>query len=571
MFFDRRRLTGLSVILAIAGLSACAPALAPPPPLQAPVAAPRAVVAGPPAGRLSGTITDAQSGVAIQGVRVSVGSPSLDAPRQTTTDRAGRYEIALLPVGTFTVSARADTYVDSGFAFRRLDRTQGSIALSDQQHQDNVDIRLTRAGSISGRIFDDEGAPVGGAAVNVLRPHFDEGQRLLATLGTTRTDTDGQFRVAGLGPGDYYVTVFEPDPTVTTAVVATHSPTYYPGSADAAGARRIRVTVAAEVVDINFVVTRVPWTRIRGEAKRADNDPLRFAAIIMQPNDPEGLSAGPQLGARWQPDGSFTFEQVPPGEYIIRALGEIDEDEPLLFASLPLTVEGRHITGIVLTLTRGATLAGRVRFASRGSAAPDVTQLRLYAPLQDGTKFGGEPKGQMGSDGRFSLIGVDAGARLIRALNVPAPWSLQRVTQRGRDITDTPIIIQQGQKLQDVELVFTDSAPTVSGVVRSPSGRAIVDGLVVAFPVDRSLWRATSRHIGSARTDWQGHYAIGPLPPGQYLIVSVSEYDEADLFERETLDQLSRKATSLTLSTSQKRVLDLIDRAPGGLRSLVPF
>ncbi len=539
--------------------------------MPGPAAAPPATVAGPPNGRLSGTITDAQSGAPIEGVRVSVGSPSLDAPRFTTTDLAGRYDVELLPVGTFTVSARADTYVDSGFAFRRLERTQGSITLSDTQVHDDVDIRLTREATVSGRILDEGGMPAAGAAVNVLRPHFSDGQRLLATLGTTRTDSDGRFRVAGLSPGDYYVTAFEPDPAITTAIVAAHSPTYFPGSADAAGALRIRVAWAADVVGIDFVVRRVPWTRIVGEVKRPGDARLRSAAIIIQPNDPEGLSVGPHLGARWLPDGSFAFEQVPPGDYIIRALGEVREDSPMLFASLPLTVEGRDITGTVLTLARGATLSGRVRFASHGSPAPDVTQLRVYAPLQDGSKFGGEPKGRMGSDGRFSLVGVDAGSRLIRAMQVPAPWSLERVTQQGRDITDTPISIQQGQKLQDVELTFTDSAPTVSGVVRSSSGRAIVDGLVVAFPVDRSLWRATSRHIKSARTDWQGHYDIGPLPPGQYLVVSVSEYEEADLFERETLDQLSRKATSLTLSTGQKRAMDLVDSAPGKLRAPVPF
>lgn len=502
---------------------------------------------------------------------MSVDSPSLDAPRQTITDRDGHYEVAALPVGTFTVSARADSYVDSGFAFRRLDRTQGSIALSDRQHQDGVDLRLTREATLSGRIFAEDGVPAAGAAVNVLRPHLHEGQRLLATVGTARTDADGHFLVEGLVPGDYYVTAFEPDPTVTDAVVARHSPTYFPGSADASGALRVRVTWAANVADINFVVRRVPWTRVLGEAKREGNGRLRSAAIIMQPNDTEGLSVGPLLGATWQPDGSFAFTQVPPGDYIIRAMGEVDEDAPMLFASLPLTVEGRDITGKVLTLTHGATLSGRVRFASHGSPAPDITQLRLYAPLQDGSKFGGEPRGRMGSDGRFSLVGVDAGFRLIRAMQVPAPWSLERVTQQGRDITDTPISIQQGQKLQDVELTFTDSAPTVSGVVRSPSGRAIVDGLVVAFPVDRSLWRATSRHITSARTDWQGHYDIGPLPSGQYLLVSVSEYEEADLFERETLDQLSQKATSLTLSTGQKRALDLVDSAPVRLRAPVSF
>jgi 5-hydroxyisourate hydrolase-like protein (transthyretin family) len=458
-----------------------------------------------PSGRLSGTITDSRTGAPIAGVRVAVGSPALPEPRQTTTDRDGRYDVASLPPGAYTVSVRAETYVGSGFAFRRLHGTQGSITVAAQQHRDQVDIRLIKEASVSGRILQVDGTPAVGAAVNLLRPHSSEGQRLLASLGTALTDSDGRFRVAGLAPGDYYVSAFEPDPTVTTGIRSAHSPTYYPGSADAAGARRIRVATATDIVGIDFVIQRVPWTRILGLAKRADDATLRFAAIILQPNDKEG------------------------------------------------------ITDIVLDLTPGATLTGRVRFESHGASGPDVTTLRLYAPLVDGTKFGGEPKSRMSINGRFELVGVDAGSRLIRAMQVPAPWSLERVTQGGQDITYTPVAIKQGEKLEDVELTFTDSAPTIRGVVRNASGRAIVDGLVVAFPVDRTLWRAASRHIGSARTDWLGHYTIGPLPPGDYLMVSVTEYDEADLFERETLDQLSRLATRVMLSLGQRRLLDLID------------
>ena len=166
MYFDRRHLTGLSVALWLLGLSACSHGLAARPALQPAPEAPAAVEAGPPAGRLSGTVTDLQTGAPVGGVRVSVDSPSLDAPRQTITDRDGHYEVAALPVGTFTVSARADSYVDSGFAFRRLDRTQGSIALSDRQHQDGVDLRLTREATLSGRIFGEDGVPAAGAAVN---------------------------------------------------------------------------------------------------------------------------------------------------------------------------------------------------------------------------------------------------------------------------------------------------------------------------------------------------------------------------------------------------------------------
>jgi hypothetical protein len=525
------------------------------------------LVAASDGGRLTGIVRDFESGTPIPGVQITVRSPSLTTPRLTTTDSAGRYDVGALPVGAFTVNASRETYVPSGFAYRRLLGTQGSVPLAAQEHRDRIDIRLTKEASISGRILEDDGRPVANAIVTVLRPHLDEGQHLLATYGSTRTDALGVFRVAGLLQGDYYVTAFEPDPTVSATVVARHSPTYYPGSPDAAGAKRIRVARAAAVSGIEFVVRRVPWSRVRGVALGPDGASLRSAAIILQPNDKEHLSPGPSLGATWLPDGGFTFDRVPPGEYIIRALGEIDEDSPTLFGELAVIVEGRDLTGLSMTLTRGAKLSGTIRFAGHGTKAPDVTPLRLSAPLVDGTRFGGEPRSRIDSGGRFTLVGVDAGLRLIRASQVPAPWSLERVLQGDVNITDTPIDIQPGKKLEDVELVFTDNAPSVNGTVRSISNLPIADGLVVAFPVDRSLWRPASRHIRSARTDWVGRFDLGPLPPGQYIIVSVQDFEEADIFERETLDQLARKATaiSVTLVAGQVRVQDLRDDTPGGL------
>ena len=132
---------------------------------------------------------------------------------------------------------------------------------------------------------------------------------------------------------------------------------------------------------------------------------------------------------------------------------------------MPVTVAGRDVVGAVLTLYPGATLSGTTRFMSRGSRAPDVDQWRISAPLVDGSRFGGEPKGTIGSNGRFHVNGVDAGQRLIRVVGVPAPWSLDRVLRDGTDITDTPIDVDPGEALTDFELIFTDSAPSVTGLV----------------------------------------------------------------------------------------------------------
>ena len=45
-----------------------------------------------------------------------------------------------------------------------------------------------------------------------------------------------------------------------------------------------------------------------------------------------------------------------------------------------------------------------------------------------------------------------------------------------------------------------------------------------------------------ALTDSAGRYDLGPLPPGQYLFVAVDDFEETEIDERETLDQISPKA-----------------------------
>ena len=66
----------------------------------------------------------------------------------------------------------------------------------------------------------------------------------------------------------------------------------------------------------------------------------------------------------------------------------------------------------------------------------------------------------------------------------------------------------------------------------------------------------------STRSDWEGHHRIGPLPPGQYLLVAVDDFEETEIYERETLDQISPKAVRVALNAGEMRAQDLRADAP---------
>lgn len=512
--------------------------------------------ATPATGRLSGRIINSDTGAPLANVQVDVQAQSTETRWRARTDASGHYALAGLPPGLYTVWATAPGSVSAAFGLRRSRDVQSAIPVTANGHALNVDIALTAESTLSGRLTNADGSPHASATVTAQRPHLTDGQLVLRDYASARTDADGRYRITGLLYGEYYVSASAPAgaPGVDAGRFA---PTFYPGRADPSEAQRVRLTKGGHLEHVDFSSTTVRWVQVSGTVRSENDKPLLNAAIIMQARDAEQLSPGSQSKPRWLENGRFVFDAVPPGEYIIRTLGAVQTDAPPLFAAREVTVSGEDVVDLVLTVVEGATLSGSVRLESHGTPAPDLTQMRLFVPLVDGTRFGGEPTDRMSSDGAFTVSGVDAGHRLVRATGVPAPWMLSRVTQSGRDITDAPIDVLPGARLPDVVLTFTDVAPTISGTVRYASGQTAVDMLVVAFSTDRTLWRPLSRHIGATRTDHLGLYTLGPLPAGAYHLVALQDYEQADLYQRDTLDQLTRLAVEVALITGQTRAQDL--------------
>lgn len=108
----------------------------------------------------------------------------------------------------------------------------------------------------------------------------------------------------------------------------------------------------------------------------------------------------------------------------------------------------------------------------------------------------------------------------------------------------------------------------LTGVVRNHAGVPVVNYMVVALPVNRALWRPLSRYIGATHTDWEGRYRLVSLPPGEYRVAAVADFEEGEIHERDALDQISLRAVPAVLTSGTLRTQDLIvtigQRSGGG-------
>jgi hypothetical protein len=237
---------------------------------------------------------------------------------------------------------------------------------------------------------------------------------------------------------------------------------------------------------------------------------------------------------------------------VLNARGD-DSDYPL-FASQPIATGAGDVDGVTVVLSRGTTVSGKVVFPPT-SQAPPVTDVRITAlSLEQSIENGSMAR--VDKDGNFVLQGLAAGPHLLRTAGQIRGFVLESVVVGTRDMTDVPLDLRAGQNLSNVVVTFTDKISQISGTITDTLGTPLTEYTVLAFPTDRSLWRAQARQIMTARPDQTGKYTIRGLPPGEYYIVPVDPAEQGEWFEPSYLDEHRAGAQRLTLSEGDAKTQD---------------
>jgi hypothetical protein len=281
---------------------------------------------------------------------------------------------------------------------------------------------------------------------------------------------------------------------------------------------------------------------------------LLSGAILMTPRDGEGVPMVPPEQPEIMPDGRFSFRNVAPGHYQIRARGQTPSDVGALFASYAIEVFGNDVDGILMVLRPGAIVDGTVTFESRrGTRPPEPMTLRVRAPFIDGNGFGESLTGLVQSDGSYALRGVMKGVHQLVVEGLTEPWVLKSVRYRGTDITDLPLSVDERQQLHDVRIVVTDTTSEVTGVVLNPLKLPVANTTVLVCTQVPMFWARTSRRLQVAYTDQAGRWTVRGLPPGEYFAVAAPMVDESDLGRHDRLEALQAIGTPFRLETADAR------------------
>ncbi len=267
------------------------------------------------------------------------------------------------------------------------------LTLSAGQEVRDLQIRLQAAAVVRGRVTDEDGDPLANAQVSVLRQTFVSGRSKLEQAGGERTNDLGEYRVAGLAAGNYYVSVSPPPDfksLIEAAGVATNAEsraandkpaptsyqtTYYPGTPDRSQAAPVELH-AGDEFPVNFSLTPSPSLSIRGSV--VNLPPRSSAAIMLQSRDFSLVLNGAEM----HPDGSFVIRDVAPGSYTI--LATVENASVPMMARQALQIVSNSVDDLRLAPLPGGWIHGRLRLESKNGGRFDPTQIFLQLRSSDG-------------------------------------------------------------------------------------------------------------------------------------------------------------------------------------------
>ena len=477
----------------------------------------------------------------------------LKVNKAVLTDGNGRYEIADLPAGRYTVSFSRANYVRASYGQRRPLGPGAPFDIANGQIVTRVDAVLQRTGVVTGRILDEFGDPMTGVFVMPMRYMFVNGERRMQPSGAGGMTNDvGEYRIHGLSPGRYFVSAtFRNYRANDMNDRSTYAPTYYPGTGNAAEAQRLTIAAGQTIPAVNMTLLPVAAVRVSGVAVDGLGRPLAGASVNIAERSFNGMFGG---GAQVEPDGTFTISGVPPGNYTVRAYLRAS---PEVVATADVAVSSADVKDVQIVAVKPSSLRGRVVFDAGVAKRPTPAAVRLNVvrPNGPGTMQGIDtPK----EDWTFE-IKTAAGHILMRpGIFGTGDWRLKRVlTADGVDVTDAGFDVPANAALDGLVIELTARHAEISGTVIDAAGASVRDCVVVVFAQDQGRWTPGTRYFGVGRPDAEDVFHVR-IPAGDYYAAAFELDDPAvSLNDPDILQQLRDRATRVSIDEAGKKTLAL--------------
>lgn len=516
-------------------------------------ASPAAVAQG---GSIAGALVGAD-GRPVRRATVKLTGGVPPTTRTATSDATGRFVFAGLPQGIYRLSAAKPGLIETSYGAKRPGAgiPGAPITLAGDQRVDDIVLRLARGGVISGTVTDEFGDAAYAVPVRAMRLGFTGGGRAAQPAASAVTDDLGDYRLAGLPPGDYIVSALPQAPADRAASERGDVPVYFGGTVAPSAATHVAVAIGQQAPNIDIQLQAVKTSTISGSVTGPEGVPTGARLQLVDPAMPvANLGVWFRYATR---DGKFSFPGLTPGAYVLNAQAPDGAGGGTLTGSVTVAVEGESAE-VTLPLRRGMTITGRLDLTTVKGAADVRRILITLDPVASASDW--ETKNYQAApdaDGRFAIRGVPRGLYRILVSGLPAGFALDTARFGNRDAADVHLQVEPGNEIPEGTLTFTDRTGEISGLLKTPAGGPAADRTVLLFPAADTYWVPGSRRIEVTQSRADGHYTVRGLPPGDYRIAVVDVVEPGQQYDPAFLAGVAAGAASATLSAGGRATADL--------------
>jgi hypothetical protein len=386
----------------------------------------------------------------------------------------------------------------------------------------------------------------------------------LLGAGVAESDDRGIYRIYGLRPGQYVVNAGGASGQFGLSVSSgfdLDAPTYYP-SATRDTAIPIDVRSGEETTGIDIKYLGAEGHRISGNVLGTISASSASNGAIVVTLSPAGTQSVVSMSIVSPADQrrAFGFNGVADGEYdLFTAFQTGQQSDASLVATKRVTVRGEDVTGVELTLTQLASIAGSFTLDPikpedscdrRGS---QVTEIILNPRRDDPRKSGSQTmtgmlagvRSSLNAKGEFIAGNLEAGryrleiklpteAWYVRTINLPIAVAATGQQQPSASSSTQPsaagkvgppwqgtVTIKSSQQISGVSIMLGQDAAGLRGrVAMTPEGSAVpADIHIHLVPADRALANDIL-HYSETMVLSDGTFAFLNVAPDRYFIVS---------------------------------------------------
>ena len=491
--------------------------------------------------------------------------------RSALTGPDGTFEFRDITTAQVNLTARKPGYFspqESRMPRHTYGWTERLITLGADQPP--VVLKLIPEGIVSGRVVGDSGEPIESLPVHLLQDMMEDGKHVQRDMAGGSTNEEGEFRLAELQQGRYFLYVGPGASEPSTVTLSGQSPqgyplTFYSGASDLASATPIEIA-PGQRLEVDLTLSRQRFFRVSGTFSglpSQDGISLQFFNSAGQPVG-ELMDFNPQKG-------TFQMQPLPPGHYTISAQAQDVKTERMFYGSQVLDLSS-DFSGVHLTLLPGATIPIQARVEATRNGSPSFGSQGLTQFFNRGRSFtvpsSEDPvrvsltaKGPPSPQAQYAAMFVgNAENHSLTLSNIPpgdysvdvspnGPYYVQSARSGSIDLLRDGLTVGSGNAVEPIEVVLRDDFASLSGKVVQDG--PVESGTVIVVPEDAPS-RLQQVIIGP-----DGRFSLSQLAPGAYRILAVDQASSFEYGNSDVLQKYLSKARDITLAPNQTASIDL--------------